>query len=352
MNNTDTQSRKNGAHMPEKQEIVTLARLDHVTDQGDLVFVADHRRFAVRIDDALQHAMMEGEQIRADIDGIRQPRPAAALPISAIQSLIRAGAESATVARQFSVSEALVRRFAAPVETERKYAVDQFLAAPADRQATSHSRSRTIADLIEESLRTSRIGLNALAWSATRRDHEPWRLKARFDSAGRTITAEWSWDVHDNTVVCINAVAKRLLGKAAGVAPGLFAGGQDAGEVSTAALNGRGPLPFDWMEHEVAGTEHPTSPADGQAASQDALPRGVPTAGASRSNAPASGTGAADADTDTTDGTPSNAGAQTSERHPDPASGSGKSRSRGASQQSKNSKRSAVPSWDEILFGD
>ena len=64
-----------------------------------------------------------------------QPHQQSTLPISQIQSLIRAGADPARVAEKYHLSEMLVRRFSMAVETEKQYAIEQFLAVAAPKDS-------------------------------------------------------------------------------------------------------------------------------------------------------------------------------------------------------------------------
>lgn len=83
-----------------------------------------------------------------------QPHQQSTLPISQIQSLIRAGADPARVAEKYHLSETLVRRFSMAVETEKQYAIEQFLAVAAPKD----SRVRTISELVERTLASAGIG--------------------------------------------------------------------------------------------------------------------------------------------------------------------------------------------------
>jgi hypothetical protein len=241
-NSKEQHAEEVGKQMPE--EPIRVAHFDHVTDEGDLVFVFDHRHFAVRIDDTLERGLMEAKQIRAEAQGIVQPQASSALPISSIQSYIRAGMDTARVAQQFSVNEAIVRRFSAPVETEKKYAIEQFLSVSAPKK----SKARNNGELIEASLRNARISPASIAWNATRRNHEPWHIHAKFEAAGRMVKADWTWDMHDNSVSALNSTAKRLLGESDtrhDILPTSM----------RQALNGRGPTPYEWMDDEISGDE-------------------------------------------------------------------------------------------------
>ena len=80
------------------------AQFDHVTPDGDLVFTADGMPFLVRVDDTFERAMLEAKQIRSEkriTTAVHQQRT---LPISQIQSLIRAGADPEHIARQYELS--------------------------------------------------------------------------------------------------------------------------------------------------------------------------------------------------------------------------------------------------------
>ncbi|MBD9133096.1 MAG: DUF3071 domain-containing protein, partial [Bifidobacterium bifidum] len=196
--------------MPENP--LTQARFDHVDDAGRLVFASGDERFFVDVDETLERAILEAKQIREESRSAPSASSSATLPISQIQALIRAGADPARVAERYRLSEALVRRFSSAVEVEKQYAIEQFLTVPAPKE----SRGRTTADVVERALALSGIGMESVTWKATRRGLEPWKITATFDAAGRTARAEWSWNMHDNAVACLNSTAKKLLGTATG----------------------------------------------------------------------------------------------------------------------------------------
>jgi len=204
-------------------ESYPIAQFDHVTGEGALVFSTDHGYFTVELNDALERAILEAKQIRAEQHDDKPVHQQSTLPISQIQALIRAGADPDQVARKYALNGALVRRFAAPVESEKNYAIEQFLRVRAPKE----SRVRTLAELIERTLVAARIPRESVQWKATRRGLEPWRIIASFQSAGHPIHAEWSWNMHDNTVVCINNAARKLIGEA-DTMPAVGIGDQDA----------------------------------------------------------------------------------------------------------------------------
>lgn len=193
--------------MPENP--IQEAKFDHVGRNGELVFSLRGMLFGVTVDDTLEHAILEAKQLKAEQQRYQQTPQTSSLPISQIQSLIRAGAEPEQVAQRYGLSETLIRRFSSGVETEKQYAIEQFFMLPAPKD----SRVRTISELIERTLAAAGIGMESVKWSATRRGLEPWKITARFESAGNHVSASWSWDMHDNTMVCLDETAKKLIGE-------------------------------------------------------------------------------------------------------------------------------------------
>ncbi len=197
------------------------ASFDHVDNNGDLIFIFENTPLKIHVDDTLERAIAESKKL-TNVDernqntvnstGKSDDSPSATtatLPISQIQALIRAGLEPEHVAKRYNVSESQVRRFSSGVETEKQYAIEQFLTVPAPKQ----SNMRTLSDLIERTLAKAHIGMETVKWRATRRGLEPWLITAEFNTATRTIKAEWTWNMHDNSVACANPSARLLLGE-------------------------------------------------------------------------------------------------------------------------------------------
>ena len=333
------------------------ARFDHVGETGELVFASGAGKFAVKVDDALERAILEAKQIRSEVQQERQPHVSTTLPISQIQSLIRAGADPARVAERYALSEALVRRFSAAVETEKQYAIEQFLAVPAPKE----SRVRTLSELIERTFAAARVRLEDVTWKATRRGLEPWKITAQFTSSGHTIRAEWTWNMHDNAVTCLNSTAKKLIGEQGTPKVGnteshtvdedfltsLNLPGNSARsariEQTVSAWNTPEPTMPAARPTSVAPSV-PLSPIDsGMTATAPPIPEG---AGAvpmpQSSNEP-------DAQTQPTQDSPQAQPEGGASSHT-PATPDEHGQS--ATKAKRRAGRSAVPSWDEILFGD
>ena len=342
--------------MPENS--LEEARFDHVSDAGELVFVSGAGKFSVKVDEALERAVLEAKQIRSEVQEKQQTHTPITLPISQIQSLIRAGADPARVAERYSLSEALVRRFSASVETEKQYAIEQFLAVPAPKE----SRVRTLSELIERTFAAARVRLEDVTWKATRLGLEPWKISAQFVSSGHTICAEWSWNMHDNAVSCLNSAARKLIGEQDTPKEGHAEKHADENFLTSLNLPGNSARSAR-IEQTVSAwnTPEPSMPVarPSAAPSVPITPIGVSNefdtpsmaADVSLSNlsedamtkTDANATGAAQNTITSASDTASNT-ANTSQT-PDP-------HSQNTTKSKRRAGRSAVPSWDEILFGD
>ncbi|QOL31060.1 septation protein SepH [Bifidobacterium eulemuris] len=357
------------------QDRLEEARFDHVGETGELVFSCGGQLFAVTVDDALEHAILEAKQLASEHQrNSRQPRQQTVLPISQIQSLIRAGADPTRVAERYELSEALVRRFSAAVETEKQYAIEQFLSVPAPKE----SKVRTLSELVERTLASVGIGMESVVWRATRRGLEPWHITAQFSTAGRTAKAEWTWDMHDNSVASLNNTARKLLGE-----QNLNAGADASPDAPMPTLPGDS-VRSARIERAVSAwnTPKPTLPAARPETRQQASPNIGRDQSTSVPN-PADETEAdeqpqqypggltqpdimqtlaeisheSDARGTAPDTTPAERPAavqNTTEASTDGSAPETREQTPAAGKPAakRKSGRSAVPSWDEILFGD
>lgn len=329
-------------------ESYPIAQFDHVTGEGALVFSTDHGYFTVELNDALERAILEAKQIRAEQHDGKPVHQQSTLPISQIQALIRAGADPDQVARKYALNSALVRRFAAPVESEKNYAIEQFLRVRAPKE----SRVRTLAELIERTLVAARIPRESVQWKATRRGLEPWRIIASFQSAGHPIHAEWSWNMHDNTVVCINNAARKLIGEA-DTTPAVGIGDQDA--ALNEALPNAANLPGDSarsarIEMTVSAWNEQSQPTQGE--QRSASTEAAQQAGDIKESAPAAPQEPvrqpdAEEATSTDDHAPSFDTPDVIDVHVEAV----QTEQAQPAKAAHRGRRSPIPSWDEIMFG-
>ena len=329
-------------------ESYPIAQFDHVTGEGALVFSTDHGYFTVELNDALERAILEAKQIRAERHDDKPVHQQSTLPISQIQALIRAGAAPDQVARKYALNSALVRRFAAPVESEKNYAIEQFLRVRAPKE----SRVRTLAELIERTLVAARIPRESVQWKATRRGLEPWRIIASFQSAGHPIHAEWSWNMHDNTVVCINNAARKLIGEA-DTTPAVGIGDQNA--ALNEALPNAANLPGDSarsarIEMTVSAWNEQSQPTQGE--QRSASTEAAQQASDIKESAPAAPQEPvrqpdAEEATSTDDHAPSFDTPDVIDVHVEAV----QTEQAQPAKAAHRGRRSPIPSWDEIMFG-
>ena len=245
------------------------------------------------------------------------------------------------------MSEALVRRFSAAVETEKQYAIEQFLAVPAPKE----SRVRTLSELIERTFAAAHVRLEDVRWKATRRGLEPWKITAEFDSAGHAARAEWSWNMHDNAVNCLNATARKLIGEQDTPTEGHAE--KQVDQNFLASLN----LPGDSarsarIEQTVSAWNAP-EPVAPQATNIKTTVETQPSATVPLPNRPEIATTQHPAPSTTEPGQNSQNTQSAGEQQSDKSkTASSDPHSQSTTKSKRRAGRSAVPSWDEILFGD
>lgn len=349
------------------------ARFERVSETGDLVFSLGGRQFAVSLDGTLERAILEAKQVRSEQQQLEQPHEQSTLPISQIQSLIRAGADPSRVAERYGLSTTLVRRFSAAVETEKQYAIEQFLTVPAPKD----SKVRTINELVERTLAAASIGMESVTWKSTRRGLEPWHIVAIFTSAGREIHAEWTWNMHDNSVVCLNNAARKLLGEQnprtenaggakASPEPALPGDSVRSARIERAVSAWAAPKPSAPQTRPASSnpvTSTGSMPPIDLSASGSMPPvklsAPVSTGAASTQTPPDdSRIPAAQSDAPAHDEVTSDSGAapvetgKAAKKEQTAAPAKAAPAEPAAKPSRRKSGRSAVPSWDEILFGD
>lgn len=399
------------------------ATYDHVDDDGNLILTIDGgKQVALAVTDKLEQAIISARQIQSEARAGQRPVTVETLPISRIQTMVREGKSYQRIAEKYKIDETLVRRYAQPVEQEKSYAINQFMAVrrtidpglPSDTRGfiTQNDRpvKRTIGDLLGSSFARARVDEADVEWDATRFRHEPWRITASFEQNGRSQQATWTWNMRDNSVICMNPAARRLLGQEDDASTILFGDEQHDIDVEAgcaaaepapaaapaqpaSAASAPAPLPAPPAPTASAPMASvPTMPTDRQ---QDSLPTSstlpavVANAGttsvidaAEMAAVPETATNVAEPDADSSYGIPHyptptetmraarklrlpgepimpasaqqespEASAEESETSTEHAASSAASQQNQPTHQQKKRHRSAVPSWDEIIFG-
>ena len=346
-------------------ESIAHAEFDHIDeDTGELVFKAQNVWFSVPADADLERAILEARQIYKESQNTRNQAPST-LPISQIQALIRAGADPEKVAEKYNLSSALVRRFSTAVETEKKYAIEQFLSLAAPKE----SKAISLRDVIECTLASARINPDSVSWRATRRGLEPWHISAHFQTSTRALRAEWSWDMHTNAIVNLNRTASKLLGDTQTSLPVQETAHDDGLSMQELPGNSVRSARIEQAVSAWSSTE-PTLPAARSQATSAPAQSNAPTEQQQNTGAQSTqGSTQSPADTQVANTQPASSINTDTPAVPQSALSSTVSldsgnQSTGAKADSsrhdtheqmvkkRRSGRSAVPSWDEILFGE
>lgn len=328
------------------KDTMKQAAFDHVDDEGTLILTLDGEQVALNVTDSLERGILSAKQIKSEALGAAVVPEPSTLPISSIQTLVREGHTNAEIAEKYEIAESLVRRFAAPVETEKHYAISQFLSVNAKTGAATRSMEEVISHNLEE----SGIEPAQVRWAATKEGRQPWKIVARFTRKDQEYKATWMWNLRDNSVVSIDPTAKRLLGENASAGTLLF--GEEPANTSSraiqAALNGRGPIPPAWLNDEKGS--QPSSDAEYSAENATSTEPADSSTRTEKSGEDI--TGASSIHTDSSQKEAASGVAQRSATPDSTASQQSGDTESADSSDKRKPRRSAVPSWDDILFGD
>ena len=393
------------------------AVFDHVDNNGVVILKVGDEQVELEDSDDFEQGLLAAKQLKAEARTDALPPETEGLPISQIQNLARAGVTTDKIAAKYGMEPALIRRFAEPIEQEKKSAIAQFLTVNIRQNEEVHR----LGELINSTLVAAGVDTAGVEWTASRNKREPWRISALFPHNNRMYKATWSWNMRDNAVVAIDPTAKKLLGQSDADARDLLFGDEGGMSISTDVPQS-GPNPPSWMieggrhhdepETTESSEEKQSNMEDGQAADEDDTRLFTPlTAQESEDETRAlsplealrwspqedSGRGGAARNPDTADGSTDDdrSAPSLTDKHPDDgdlssspagthegsahraangtestvsATKAGSSRGQSDdrddgddSQKSSHtsrrgnrpkSRRNAIPSWDDIIFGD
>lgn len=163
--------------------------------------------------DVLQEAVygrreLEREAVRAQ--RALEPRAEPKIPPREIQRQLRAGASPAEVARAAGVDEAYVDQFYPPIVYERVGVIQDAHELHQEKPRLGPSKL-PLGDAVEVNLAARRVNMSeeALtnAWSATRKDGQPWTILFTFPFRGRSRTARWRYDPRVRELTPQNKIA-------------------------------------------------------------------------------------------------------------------------------------------------
>jgi hypothetical protein len=259
-------------------------------------------RFSLPIDDRLR-VVARGQFSRLAQYEIEVERP---LRPKEIQDRIRAGETAEEIADAAGVPIERVRRFEGPVLAERAYRAEEAQRATL-RQPGDSGPGRSLGDVVTERLRMFGVDPADAEWDSRKRSDGGWQVRLAFSVGSRPHLAEWVYDPYRKHVAPAEDTAARLC-------------------LPEADL----PEATSRLRAEARATVTPIASRLAAPAQPEHDP-GQP-AEAVRAPAPARSR-AAEAEADTAQAAPA-----PRERPARKAAGG-------------RSRRSSVPSWDEIMFG-
>jgi len=158
-------------------------------------------RFTLPVDDVLRTELKRSHR-PADAES-RGPRTSP----RDIQTRIRAGLTAAEVAEALGISIEDVARFEGPVLAEREHVVDQALAVPVLVAGDLDAASQTFGGAVRAKL--AEAGATGESWTSWK-DDRTWIIKLEFTSADVEHDARWSFEPRRGTLSPMNGDATQL----------------------------------------------------------------------------------------------------------------------------------------------
>jgi hypothetical protein len=325
-------------------------------------------RFSLPIDDRLR-IVARGQfsrlaQYEIEVESPLRPKE--------IQDRIRAGETAEEIADAAGVPIERVRRFEGPVLAERAYRAQEAQGATI-RQPGDSGPGPRLGDIVAERLAELGVPAEEAQWDSRKRGDNTWQVQLMFTVGGRPQMAEWSFDPRRRHVSPADDDAARLSLPEADVAalgPSPIApmratvtpiGSRLAAAPAPVPAAAPTPPPAPAPERVMAAARPgPPSPAQPRPAATTASPAQASPAQASPApghSAPAGTAAAGPAGTGADPAAPDPADPGSADR-PEQAPAAAESQEPATAQRGRarkaaggRSRRSSVPSWDEIMFG-
>jgi hypothetical protein len=295
-------------------------------------------RFSLPIDDRLR-IVARGQfsrlaQYEIEVESPLRPKE--------IQDRIRAGETAEEIADAAGVPIERVRRFEGPVLAERAYRAQEAQGASI-RQPGDSGPGPRLGDIVTERLAALGVPAEEAQWDSRKRGDNNWQVQLMFTISGRPLMAEWLFDPRRRHVTPADDDAARLsLPEAdlAGLAPGPRPPARATVTPISTRLAAAPPPPAEPRPEPVPAPA--AEPVASPARAAEVHPARAAQAQPSRV-AGAPSPRAAEA----------RPAAELAEATPDADSQEPAAPQRGRARKAAGgrSRRSSVPSWDEIMFG-
>ncbi|HEX3390724.1 MAG TPA: septation protein SepH [Streptosporangiaceae bacterium] len=311
-------------------------------------------RFSLPIDDRLR-IVARGQfsrlaQYEIEVESPLRPKE--------IQDRIRAGETAEEIADAAGVPIERVRRFEGPVLAERAYRAQEAQGASI-RQPGDSGPGPRLGDIVAERLAEIGVPAEEAQWDSRKRGDNSWQVQLMFTISGRPLMAEWVFDPRRRHVTPADDDAARLSLPEADLAA-LAPAARTPARATVTPIGSRLAAAPPPVPAPVAPAERrpEPEPAVGQASTAEARQARTAEARQART-AEAQAPRAAEAHSPrAAEARPARAAegrpaAELAEAAPEAGSQEPAmpQRGRGRKAAGGRSRRSSVPSWDEIMFG-
>ncbi len=309
-------------------------------------------RFSLPIDDRLR-IVARGQfsrlaQYEIEVESPLRPKE--------IQDRIRAGETAEEIADAAGVPIERVRRFEGPVLAERAYRAQEAQGASI-RQPGDSGPGPRLGDIVAERLAALGVPAEEAQWDSRKRGDNSWQVQLMFTIGGRPLMAEWVFDPRRRHVTPADDDAARLSLPEADLAQ-LSPGPRAPARATVTPIGSRlaaaqppvpaqarpepAPAPEPAVSHARAAEVHPARAAEVPARAAEAQP---PRAAGAQSSPAGEARPARAAE--------ARPAAELAETSPEAGSQETAVPQRGRARKAAGgrSRRSSVPSWDEIMFG-
>lgn len=157
----------------------------HSDGEHLIVMAPDGERYRLVIDEALRAA------VRRDRPHLEKVRSSGGMRPRDIQVQIRAGASAEEIAEASGLPIETVRRYEGPVLAEREHVSRRAQALPIGRD----SDAPILGDVVLDRLATRGVDTDGISWDARRNGQEPWHVLVRFSSGEKLREATWEVDL-------------------------------------------------------------------------------------------------------------------------------------------------------------
>jgi hypothetical protein len=164
--------------------------------------------------DGTSYSLRISDQLRATINqprlvAVTSPDEKVYTPVKEIQSRLRAGESSESIARSTEWDIEKIEKFSGPIMQERAFVIGQALAASLRRDPQSPTlMAATIAQLAPRG-----VDMQVVEWNTWRRDDGLWNIILTYPISTGSGEANWAFDTNNRTLISEDDGARWISGE-------------------------------------------------------------------------------------------------------------------------------------------